>query len=252
MSRVQINFTEAQKKKFLSAVESNTPVVFNLKRSQLNAGRGQIVELTKTLHDRLIMNPAKFSLPLSKALLKRNKTAMKHGGSLATLAPMALEAFQVAGEHANSTGTASKLNNRLAFLKQMQGGSLPLNKDNGLQLGALAAQGDKEAIATIQTLKEKHDVAGPTDVIGSGMSGDGVKEFFEAVWWGFTNPVQALELGVRSIHEAIEGPKRKARQAKEAENFQRLNMINDMAKKANAQAGKGCDCEMKGNGITFY
>jgi hypothetical protein len=138
-------------------------------------------------------------------VVRAAENAAINGGALAALAPIAMELYGAAKASVDESPAAAKIRARLARLRQMQGsgvgGAVELTEEAGKELGLLVRQRSPEALKTARNLLKKTEAAVTS---GSGMSGrGGWEDFWEGFKFGFTNPIEALELVGREIKEAI-------------------------------------------------
>jgi hypothetical protein len=233
---VKLTLGKTHKMKLRKAMGSLTPVTLKLSVKNLSGKEDSLV-VTRTMKDRMEKTHSAglgTTLKLTQALLKANRA--QTGGSIATFLPLAMDAYSAAKEAVDASPGAQKIRNRLAYLKQLQGGGVVPTAKLGSELGQLVAQGDSEAKKLVKELKKNQSGSGQT---GAG----GWEDFWEGFKFSFTNPIEGLELVGREIGEAIEAPKRKARaEAKEASD-QLLKLVNETTRKAQSK---------QGSGITFY
>ena len=253
---VKLKLNSAQLNKIKNAIAQDSPVTIKLSASAVD-GLDRL-SVTKTIQKRLEKAKAGnkgTTITLSRALLKANRRELSQslslnqkaesnlkfyldnrnkGGSVA----LALEAFNVAKQAVDASPGAQKLRDRLAYLKKIQSGQgveVPTKADGEL-LGQLVASGDKEAIKIHKNLEKLQS---------GGSLGAGWDEFWEGFKFGFTNPIEALELAGREIKNAIDKPKKlTAAQAQANSNF--LKLAQEAPKNAMAAARK------TGSGLTFY
>ncbi len=145
------------------------------------------------------------------------------GGSLAALAPLALDAFSAAKAAVDESPGAARIRARLARLREMQGSGVNPTKQDGQELGFLVAQGDREA------LKQAKQLLGKS---GSGLRKGGWEDFWEGFKFGFTNPLESFELLGREIKEAFSPSPKPLTQAQ-------LKAQQDVMDIINKTAGRG-------------
>lgn len=238
---IKVTLGPTHQRNLRNAMGSMTPVTLKLSKKHLTSGSDSLV-VTHTMKERIEKKTAQnlgTTLRMTKALLKANRAQMS-GGNLASLIPLAMDVHSALKEANDATPGAQRIKNRLAYLKQLQGGGIQPTEDAGAELGALVAQGDPKAKALAEKLKKQQS--------GSGQDGSGWDEFWEGFKFGFTNPIEALELAGREIKEAISPTPKKLTAQQKMESDALIKSAQTSAQNAlkNAQRAQ------KGSGITFY
>lgn len=208
--------SELQKKKLGQSLMSGTGFSCRLKHSQLH-GNHKLM-LTKQMKKKVNKcsgDGCGCVLKLSASALKANK----RGGAInpeivGKLANIGFDMFEEAKNADNKTTRA--INSRLAKfrgngLDAVDGVALSQDPDIQDMMSDLNMSSKKDQKVAKQRLKE---IGLGSSTSGSGLnfsqSGKGgFSDFWNSFLWGFTHPIQAVELLAGEIDEAIDKPKRK-------------------------------------------
>lgn len=189
------NLTKAAKKRLKSVLTSDSmPDHYPLKLTKGQLVGSDVLLITQPLKkrvDKAIENEKGLTIKLSRAMLK----ASMKGGFLSTLFTVLPMAQELTGSLIPQSFN-DKIARRMAFL-------------NG---SGIRTEGRSEAFNTLMN----HYAAGKVftkpvqkildDLRGQGLSGSGdVKDFFNGILYGITNPIQAISMGVKEIGRAISG-----------------------------------------------
>jgi len=233
---IKVTLTPHQIKRLMNTVGE---LKLQLKKGQLMNGK-HVLSVTKRLADKVAKNRTLgkgIELKISNAVLNRNRK----GGFIQALAPIILPALAKIGvDSALKAGKSDskqkrQIQRRLDYLKGNGSAYKGAEPSNAFQIGHGCACQMKGNGFTSDMLKDQAVKLLVNQLAKSMLQGNGRKggavgqgdlaDFWEGFKFGFTSPVEALDLGIHELDNALSSPKKKSK-----------------------KKGKG----MEGSGIMFY